>query len=116
MKYPRHLILLFILLLLTGLIRPLSLWAAGDKTQDIRKTYETTIRQLRKDGFKGIDKALASFNEILKKDPDFLSAHVSAADALLLKYEFSKQKNPDWLRQALGHLDFCIKKEKKKRL
>jgi len=108
MRHMRNLFLSLFFILIAGVPTFLN---AAKNVQESQATYTKTIRQLRKDGYKGIDKALASFNEILKEDPNFLEAHISAADALLLKYEFSKRKNTAWLHQALGHLDICVEKE-----
>jgi tetratricopeptide (TPR) repeat protein len=78
----------------------------------VSERHEKAIKQLKKAGFKGIDKALKTFNQLIKEAPDFLAAYVSAADAYLLKYEFSKPKNRKWLKKALGYLNTCIKKKK----
>ena len=78
----------------------------------VRGRHEKAVKQLKKEGFKGIDKALKTFNQIIKEDPDFLAAYIDAANALLLKYEFSKQKNRRWLEKALKYLNICIKKGK----
>jgi len=104
----KNLFLSLVFILIAGILTPLN---TAKSAQGIRARYTKAIQQLRKEGYKGIDKALATFNDILKKDPDFLEVHISAADALLLKYEFSKSKNPAWLHQALDHLNICIEKE-----
>ena len=68
----------------------------------VRERHERAIKQLKKEGFQGIDKALKTFNQLIKEAPDFLAAYISAADAYLLKYEFSKLKDRQWLKKALG--------------
>jgi len=78
----------------------------------VSKRHEKVVKQLKKEGFQGIDKALKTFNQLIKEAPDFLAAYISAADAYLLKYEFSKPKNGKWLKKALEYLNTCIKKKK----
>lgn len=78
----------------------------------VSKRHAKAIKQLKKEGFQGIDKALKTFNQLIKEAPDFLAAYISAADAYLLKYEFSKRKDRKWLKKALGYLNTCIKKKK----
>ena len=78
----------------------------------VRKRHAKAIKQLKKEGFQGIDKALKTFNQLIKEAPDFLAAYISAADAYLLKYEFSKRKDRKWLKKALKYLNTCIRKGK----
>jgi len=70
--------------------------------------YEKTVTQLRKDGYKGIDAALVQFEALIHSDPDFTEAYVGAADALLVKYEFSKNRSGKWMPQALDYLNVAI--------
>jgi len=70
--------------------------------------YTQAVQQLRNDGYPGIDKALARFEDIIRRDPAFTPAYVAAADALLLKYEFSKKKSGKWMRRAQSYLDTAI--------
>ncbi|VAX22444.1 hypothetical protein MNBD_NITROSPINAE02-370, partial [hydrothermal vent metagenome] len=68
-------------------------------------------KQLRADGFKGVDSALKSFELIIARDQGFVPAYISAADAYLLKYEFSKKKNKTWLNRAYSLLSAAIERD-----
>ncbi len=76
--------------------------------QSSAQQYASTVAQLRKDGYPGIDRALAGFERIIQKDPGFTQAFVGAADALLVKYEFSKKRKKKWMQQALEYLNTAI--------
>lgn len=84
-----------------------SAWA-----QSVEEVYSRAVQQLNRDGFAGIDRALAVFEELVRKDPDFVRGYVSAADAYLLKYEFTEKKDRQWLARALAYLDTAARKEK----
>jgi len=84
---------------------------SGDAfSQDCAQQYARTVAQLRKEGFSGIDKALASFERIIRDNPGFTKAYVSAADALLVKYEFSKNRKKQWMQEALRYLNAAVDK------
>ncbi len=73
--------------------------------------YKTAVKQLRTDGFKGVGNALKSFESIIARDPGFIPAYISAADAYLLQFEFSKKKNKAWLNRAYALLGAAIEKD-----
>jgi len=73
--------------------------------------YTQAVQQLRNDGYPGIDKALARFEDIIRRDPAFTPAYVAAADALLVKYEFSKKKSGKWMRRAQNYLNTAIDRQ-----
>jgi len=77
------------------------------------ETYNDTVRQLNQEGFQGIDRALKVFEELIQKDPNFIKAYISAADAYLLKYEFTDKKDKQWLDTAMNYLNTAIEKDKK---
>jgi len=76
------------------------------------ETYSRAVRQLNAEGYAGIDNALRVFEELIQKDPDFIKGYISAADAYLLKYEFTEKKNLQWLAQALTWLNTAAEKDK----
>jgi len=78
--------------------------------ETIKETYAKTVRQLRKEGFKGIDRALKSFEEIVEQNQEFIPAYLGAANAYLLKYEFSDKKDMQWLNRAMKYLNVAIEK------
>ena len=80
--------------------------------QSVEEAYSRAVQQLNREGFAGIDRALAVFEELIRKDPDFVRGYVSAADAYLLKYEFTERKDRQWLARALNYLDTAAGKEK----
>ena len=80
--------------------------------QSVEEVYNRTVQQLNREGFAGIDRALAVFEELTRKDPDFIRGYVSAADAYLLKYEFTERKDRQWLARALAYLETAAGKEK----
>lgn len=82
-------------------------------SESLEETYASAIRQLNQEGFSGIDKALKVFEEIIQKDPNFIRAYLSAADAYLLKYEFTEKKDKQWLDTAMNYLDTAIGKDGK---
>jgi tetratricopeptide (TPR) repeat protein len=84
---------------------------ATGHAQTSEEIYSTAVRQLQAEGYAGIDKALPVFEELIRKDPNFLKGYVSAADAYLLKYEFSEQKNKVWLNTALDYLNKAVSRE-----
>jgi len=84
---------------------------SGDAfSQDSAQRYAGTVAQLRKEGFSGIDRALAGFERIIREDPGFTKAYVGAADALLVKYEFSKNRKKQWMQKALDYLNTAVDK------
>lgn len=87
----------------------LACFAGVSGAQTAGDAYFATVNQLRADGFSGIDKALAGFEAIIKKNPGYIFAYLSAADTYLLKYEFSKTKEVEWLKKAGRHLDSAMK-------
>ncbi len=70
--------------------------------------YAQAVQQLRNDGYPGIDTALARFEAVIRSDPAFTPAYVAAADALLVKYEFSKKKSRKWMQRAQRYLNTAI--------
>ncbi len=80
--------------------------------QSVEEIYNRTVQQLNRDGFAGIDAALQVFEGLIQKDPDFVRGYVSAADAYLLKYEFTEKKDRQWLAKALAYLETAAGKEK----
>ena len=76
------------------------------------ETYSRAVRQLNAEGYAGIDNALGVFEALIQKDPDFIKGYISAADAYLLKYEFTEKKNRQWLAKALAYLNTAAGKEK----
>ncbi|MBI5199266.1 MAG: tetratricopeptide repeat protein [Nitrospirae bacterium] len=97
------------------LLSVLFLWFSPQdiKADTLEETYAGAIRQLNQEGFEGIDKALKVFEEIIKKDPNFIKAYLSASDAYLLKYEFTEKKDRQWLDTAMNYLNTAIGKDGK---
>jgi tetratricopeptide (TPR) repeat protein len=97
------------------LLSVFSLWALPQeaKAETVEEVYSSAIRQLNQEGFQGIDKALRVFEEIIRKDPNFIRAYLSAADAYLLKYEFTEKKDRQWLNTAMNYLNTAIGKDGK---
>lgn len=75
-----------------------------------KQTYVNAVQALRKQGFQGIDTALKRFEEIIEQNQDFIPAYLGAADAYLLKHEFSEKKDPLWLDRAMKYLNIAIAK------
>ena len=50
--------------------------------ETIEETYASTVKKLRKEGFKGIDMALKSFEGMIEQNQDFIPAYLGAADAV----------------------------------
>jgi len=73
--------------------------------QSVEEVYGRAVQQLNREGFAGIDAALQVFEGLIQKDPDFVRGYVSAADAYLLKYEFTERKDRQWLARALAYLE-----------
>jgi tetratricopeptide (TPR) repeat protein len=105
-KKPALTVILIALLLFTFLI------GSPVGAQSVEDAYTRAVQQLNRQGFAGIDEALQTFKALIQKDPDFVRGYVSAADAYLLKYEFTEKKNPEWLARAKGYLDRAAMKEK----
>jgi tetratricopeptide (TPR) repeat protein len=82
------------------------------QSQSVEDAYNRSVQQLNRQGFAGIDEALQTFEALIQKDPDFVLGYVSAADAYLLKHEFTEKKNPQWLVRAQGYLDTAALKGK----
>lgn len=70
--------------------------------------YFEAVRLLQEQGFDGLDQALSRFEEIADRRPDFRPARMAAANAYLLKYEFSEKKEHTWLDRAEEHLNLII--------
>lgn len=83
------------------------------QSENLEETYALAVHQLNQEGFAGIDKALMVFEELIRRDPDFPKAYLSAADAYLLKYEFTEKKDKQWLDRALTYLNTVIQKDPK---
>jgi tetratricopeptide (TPR) repeat protein len=81
------------------------------QAQTSEAVYDSAVRQLQAEGYAGIDKALQVFEDLIVKDPAFLKSYVSAADAYLLKYEFSDPKDSQWLSRALQYLETAAARE-----
>jgi tetratricopeptide (TPR) repeat protein len=79
--------------------------------QNTQDTYIETLQFLQKEGFNGIDSALVRFESIIEKDPDFTKAYLSAAEAYLLKFEFSKFKHTEWITRSIQYLNKVIEKK-----
>jgi tetratricopeptide (TPR) repeat protein len=73
--------------------------------------YLQAVETLEREGFAGIDGALKSFEEIISRDESFLPAYLSAAEACLLKYEFSEPRDARWLERALIHLEGTLTRD-----
>lgn len=71
------------------------------------KRYTKTILQLQ-EGYKGIDNAIADFNDIVAVYPNYWKAHLGSANGYLIKYDFSDHKENEWLEQSLVHLNVLI--------
>ena len=94
-------------LMLSGILSFSPSWA-----QSVEEIYGRAVQQLNREGFAGIDRALAVFEELIQRDPDFVRGYVSAADAYLLKYEFTERKDRQWLVRAMSYLDTAVGKER----
>ena len=79
--------------------------------ETIDEAYARTAQALNQEGFKGIDNALAAFEGMIERDPGFVNARLGAADAYLLKHEFSGKKDRGWLDAASKHLDAAVTRE-----
>ena len=73
--------------------------------------YLLAVETLDRDGFQGIDGALKSFEAIISREGSFLPAYLSAAEAYLLKYEFSEPRDTLWLKRALDHVDAALARD-----
>ncbi len=93
-------------LLLAVMLTFSSAWA-----QSVEEAYSRAVQQLNREGFAGIDAALQVFEELILTDPNFVRGYVSAADAYLLKYEFTEKKDRQWLARALNYLDTAAGRE-----
>lgn len=93
--------------MLSGILTFSAAWA-----QSVEESYSLAVQQLNREGFAGIDRALAVFEGLIQRDPDFVRGYVSAADAYLLKYEFTERKDRKWLARALNYLDTAAGKER----
>ena len=82
------------------------------QAQSVEESYSRAVQQLNREGFAGIDRALAVFEDLIQRDPDFVRGYVSAADAYLLKYEFTERKDRQWLVRAMSYLDTAVGKER----
>lgn len=82
----------------------------GDRLQasPADEAHASAVRQLQQDGFAGLDRALVAFEDLVRREPAFLRAYLSAADAYVLKYEFAETKHRPWLEAARSHLDVAI--------
>ncbi|MBI3392759.1 MAG: tetratricopeptide repeat protein [Nitrospirae bacterium] len=85
--------------------------ASGSGAENIEETYARTVQALNQEGFAGIDKALSAFEGMIERDPGFVKARLSVADAYLLKHEFSGKKDRGWLDAAVKHLDAAVTRE-----
>ncbi len=95
-------------LLLAALLVVVLTGSDSTAADDPQKAYETAETDLQKTGFAGVDTALDRFEAIVAKNPRFVTAHLGAADAYILKYEFSKKRDPKWLDRALELLDSAL--------
>ncbi|OGW60473.1 MAG: hypothetical protein A2V83_09200 [Nitrospirae bacterium RBG_16_64_22] len=86
---------------------PASIGAA----ESIEDAYARTVQALNQEGFAGIDTALAAFEGMIERDPVFVKARLGAADAYLLKHEFSGKKDRGWLDSAVRHLNAAVAKD-----
>lgn len=102
---------IFFLITLAALIFFNLFFFESGRAASVEEIYANTVQQLNQEGYAGIDKALKVFEELIQKDPNFLKGYVSAADAYLLKYEFSEQKNKVWLNTALDYLNKAVGRE-----
>ncbi|MBI4827951.1 MAG: tetratricopeptide repeat protein [Nitrospinae bacterium] len=64
------------------------------------QNYAQAVAAFKKEGFAGVDRAIASFERILRGAPDHTPSQLGLADALILKYEFSRKKDPAWMARA----------------
>ena len=94
-----------------GLMAVLLFWCPPLWARTSSEQYALAVAQLRKDGFKGIDRALEQFEALIRDDPAFTEAYVGAADALLVKYEFSKKRSIDWMHRARKYLDIALARQ-----
>lgn len=85
--------------------------APGSWADSIEESYARTVQTLNQEGFAGIDRALAAFEGMIARDPGFVRARLGAADAYLLKHEFSGKKDRSWLDAAARHLDAVVAKD-----
>lgn len=76
---------------------------SGAQTAD--EAYFAAVEKLQAEGFAGVDGALAAFEGIVRDNPGHVFSRLGAADALLLKYEFGKDKDKALLDRAMAHLD-----------
>lgn len=100
-------ILIQVIWIITGFLIFSPAWA-----QSVEEIYSRAVQQLNREGFAGIDRALAVFEDLIQRDPDFVRGYVSAADAYLLKYEFTERKDRQWLVRAMSYLDTAVGKER----
>jgi tetratricopeptide (TPR) repeat protein len=97
---------------LAAMILSIMLTFSSAWAQSVEESYSRAVQQLNREGFAGIDGALAVFEGLIQRDPDFVRGYVSAADAYLLKYEFTERKDRQWLARALSYLDTAAGKER----
>ena len=77
----------------------------------VEEQYLLAVETLDREGFQGIDGALESFEAVISRDGSFLPASLSAAEACLLKYEFSEPRDTLWLERALVHIEAVIARD-----
>lgn len=85
--------------------------ASASWADSFEESYARTVQTLNQEGFAGIDKALSAFEGMIAANPGFVKARLGAADAYLLKHEFSGKKDRHWLDAAIGHLDAVVGKD-----
>jgi tetratricopeptide (TPR) repeat protein len=77
----------------------------------VEEQYLLAVKTLDGEGFQGIDGALESFEAVILRDGSFLPAYLSAAEACLLKYEFSEPRDSLWLERALAHVESALARD-----
>jgi len=77
----------------------------------VEEQYFLAVETLDREGFRGIDGALNSFEAVISRDESFLPAYLSAAEACLLKYEFSEPRDTLWLERALVHVESALARD-----
>ena len=77
----------------------------------VKEQYLQAVETLDREGFRGIDGALKSFEAVIAREGDFLPAYLSAAEACLLKYEFSEPRDTLLLERALAHIEAALARD-----
>lgn len=79
------------------------------RAESAEALYGEGLRVLHEQGVGGMERAVSLFRDAVKADASFVEARQALADALITRYEFSSEKNREWLDEALVGLDEVLR-------